>query len=350
MRLGVALSSTAHAAVLAWGLLSFSAPAPLEVADVEALPIDIVPIEEFTQSVQGDKKADLSETPAPKPTQRPDVVENAENIGESQNDLKPQPEAKPAEQPVEVAKAETPPPSPTPTPAPKQETEVPPAPEDTPAPTTEMAALNEPAVPVTEEVPSEEATPAEASEQFASLQDVSVVPTRRPEPPKPKTAETTKRKKPEKPASTKSASSDKKEEKVTDEIASLLNKQEPASSGAKKSDQQASLGTRKPSKSGKLSTSEMDALRAAIEQCWSVPAGLADAEDMRVTVTIRLLPDGSIEGRPDVQATGGESGARRAFAGSARRAVQKCAPYSLPKEKYDTWAEVVVNFSAAEMF
>ena len=83
MKLGVALSSTAHAAVLAWGLLSFTAPAPLEVADVEALPIDIVPIEEFTQSVQGDKKADLSETPAPKPTQRPDVVENAENIGES---------------------------------------------------------------------------------------------------------------------------------------------------------------------------------------------------------------------------------------------------------------------------
>ena len=350
MKLGVALSSTAHAAVLAWGLLSFSAPAPLEVADVEALPIDIVPIEELTQSVQGDKKADLSETPAPKPTQRPDVVENAENIGESQNDLKSQPEAKPAEQPVEVAKAETPPPSPTPTPAPKLETEVPPAPEDTPAPTTELAALNEPAVPVTEEAPSEETTPAESSEQFASLQDVSVVPTRRPEPPKPKTAETTKRKQEEKPASTKSASSDEKKDAVSDEIASLLNKQEPASSGAKKSEKQASLGTSKPSKSGKLSTSEMDALRAAIEQCWSVPAGLADAEDMRVTVTIRLLPDGSIEGRPDVQATGGESGARRAFAGSARRAVQKCAPYSLPKEKYDTWAEVVVNFSAAEMF
>jgi len=350
VKLGVTLSSTAHAAVLAWGLLSFSAPAPLEVADVEALPIDIVPIEEFTQSVQGDKKADLSETPAPKPTQRPDVVENAENIGESQNDLKSQPEAKPAEQPVEVAKAETPPPAPTPTPTPKLETEVPPAPEDTPAPTTELAALNEPAVPVTEEAASEEATPAESSEQFASLQDVSVVPTRRPEPPKPKTAETTKRKNEEKPASTKSASSDKKEETVNDEIASLLNKQEPASSGAKKSEKQASLGTSKPSKSGKLSTSEMDALRAAIEQCWSVPAGLADAEDMRVTVTIRLLPDGSIEGRPDVQATGGESGARRAFAGSARRAVQKCAPYSLPKEKYDTWAEVVVNFSAAEMF
>lgn len=349
MKFGVALSSTAHAAVLAWGLLSFSAPAPLEVADVEALPIDIVPIEEFTQSVEGDKKADLSETPAPKPTQRPDVVENAENIGESQNDLKSQPEAKPAEQPVETAKAETPPPAPKPTPAPEIE-EVPPAPEDTPAPTTEMSALNDPAVPITEETPVEEAAPAESSEQFASLQDVAAVPIKRPEPPKPKTAETTQRKKPDKPASTRSASSDKKEESVTDEIASLLNKQEPASSGAKTSDQQASLGTSKPSKSGKLSASELDALRAAIEQCWSVPAGLADAEDMRVTVTIRLTPDGNIEGRPDVQASGGESGARRAFAGSARRAVQKCAPYSLPTEKYDTWAEVVVNFSAAEMF
>lgn len=350
MKFGVALSSTAHAVILTWGLLSFTAPAPLQVADVEALPIDIVPIEEFTQSIAGDKKAELSETPAPTPTQRPDTIENAQNIGETNNDLKSQPDAKPADQPVEVAKVEAPPPAPVPTPNLDVKPDVTPVTENVPAPTTEVAAVNEPAVPVSEPIKAPE-EPAEIDgEQFASLENVKAVPSKRPAPKKPKISETTKRKKSEEQAKTASKSSDKKNKKTTDDIASLLNKQEPASTGAKKSTKKASLGTKKPSKSGKLSTSEMDALRAAIEQCWSVPAGLADAEDMRVKVTMRLSPDGQIDGKPEVSATGGESRARRAFAGSAKRAVQKCAPYSLPKNKYDTWAEVVVNFNASEMF
>jgi len=94
----------------------------------------------------------------------------------------------------------------------------------------------------------------------------------------------------------------------------------------------------------------MDALRSAIEQCWSVPIGLSDAVDMRVTVTMRLSPDGALDGKPTVEATGGEQAARRAFAGSARRAVMKCSPYTLPADKYDTWAEVVVNFDPSQMF
>ena len=141
-----------------------------------------------------------------------------------------------------------------------------------------------------------------------------------------------------------------KTKSTQDQIAALLDKRDAAKTGAKASSRDASLGTSRGNSAGKLSQSEMDALRAAIERCWSVPAGLADAEDMRVTITMQLTPDGMIEGRPNVEATGGESGARRAFAGSARRAVQKCAPYSLPKEKYDSWSEVVVNFDPSQMF
>ena len=81
-------------------------------------------------------------------------------------------------------------------------------------------------------------------EQFAALDQVKVVPQRRPEPPKPKAAETTQRKKPAEPAKTESAASKNENKSVEDDIASLLNKQEPASSGAKRSDQTASLGTR----------------------------------------------------------------------------------------------------------
>jgi hypothetical protein len=34
---------------------------------------------------------------------------------------------------------------------------------------------------------------------------------------------------------------------------------------------------------------------------------------------------------------------------SARRAVLRCAPYSLPAEKYDAWREVIINFDPREL-
>ncbi|MCB1384965.1 MAG: TonB C-terminal domain-containing protein [Nitratireductor sp.] len=348
MKLGVSLSSAAHVALLAWGLVTFSAPAPLQVADVEALPIDIVPIEELTKAVQGDRKAALSDKPAPTPTQRPDRNEPAEHIGEAEKDLKSEPEAKPADMPVETAKAEAPPPSPIPTPTPQVEPDVQPAPEDAPAPTTELASVNDAAVPVTEQPAAEETPSADESEQFASLENVAVVPTKRPEPPKPKSAETKERKKQEKPATTKSASSADKKESVTDEIASLLNKQEPASSGAKRSSEQASLGTRKASTGEKLSTSEMDALKAQLATCWSIPAGAAGADELTASVDFELDASAQLVGKPRVSKTSGNA----AFDGSAVRAIQKCNQqgFNLPSGKYDAWAQITVNFDPRDMF
>ena len=141
-----------------------------------------------------------------------------------------------------------------------------------------------------------------------------------------------------------------KKKNTDDEIAALLNKEKPSSGGAKRSTDQASLGTNRPGNAVKLSQSEMDALRAKIQNCWSVPAGLADAEDMRVTIRMRLDRSGLIEGNPQIEATGGEPVARRAFAESANRAVLRCAPYELPADKYETWADVVVNFDPSQMF
>jgi hypothetical protein len=40
----------------------------------------------------------------------------------------------------------------------------------------------------------------------------------------------------------------------------------------------------------------------------------------------------------------------RAAADSARRAVMRAAPYNLPRDKYDTWSTVIVNFDPSEMF
>ena len=351
MKLGVTLSGIAHVGIITWGLWSLSGPKPFVVAEVEALAIDIVPIEELTKAVQGKKKADLGDAPAPTPTKKPELKTPAVNVGDTKIDIASQ-EAKEKAAPVEATKAPAAPESPEQPPEPK----ISPDPiqelveKEAPVPTTELAALNEPKVPLLENPADSTAETSETAEQFAKLPDNVPTPTVRPKPPKAKTAETKDRKKAEtKPAKKPAAAAEAKKESTEDQIASLLNKQEPSAGGAKRSTKRAALGTKKGN-AEKLSTSEMDALRSAIESCWSVPIGLSDAADMRVTITMHLAPDGTLEGKPTVQATGGESGARRAFSGSARRAVMKCAPYSLPADKYETWAEVVVNFDPSQMF
>ncbi|GIL01961.1 MAG: hypothetical protein BroJett030_18600 [Alphaproteobacteria bacterium] len=350
MKGSVTVSSLAHVAILAWGMISLSGPRPLVVADVEALPIDIIPIEEMTHSVQGEKKAALAEKPAPRPTERTDVIPEARNVGEARADTPSQQSEAEKPVPVETNRAEAPPPAPEPLPAPDIRPE--PVTEraaDQPTPTTELAALNQPPVPVAEE-PSPEAPPLDAAstEEFARLPETAPVPVQRP---KPRSAETQERRQPrDQPRPQPTASSPSQDKSTQDKIAALLNKEQPTTGGARRSAEPESIGTRRPSNAVKLSQSEMDALRSKIQGCWSVPIGLAGAEEMRVTITMRLTRDGQIDGSPTVEATGGEDSTRRSFAESAQRAVLRCQPYELPAEKYETWADVVVNFDPSQMF
>jgi hypothetical protein len=353
MKASVVLSSVAHAAILSWGLVSFSSPQPLMVADVEALPIDIVPIEDVTRSVQGEKKADVSAKPAPVPTQKPQEIPDAVNAGDTDVDAKTRSAENQSESPTNRADAAPQAQEETQSPLVKPDPVSEPVQESEPVKTTEMAALSEPPSPIEEEPQPQasEPLPETAPEESVVLPDNVPVPVSRPNPPKPQTAETNDRRKPQdeaRPQQTASSNQDSKS--PVDEIAALLNKEKASAAGARRSGDQASLGTQRASNAERLSQSEMDVLRGAIERCWSVPAGLAGAEDMRVTIRMRLTQQGQIDGDPQVDATGGETAARRAFAGSARRAVLKCQPYNLPAEKYDTWAEVVVNFDPSQMF
>jgi hypothetical protein len=95
----------------------------------------------------------------------------------------------------------------------------------------------------------------------------------------------------------------------------------------------------------------MDALRGQIQKYWNIIPGMADGGDVRVTVRMRLDQAGNIVGQPDVDRRPAARRARAArCAGSARRAVLRAQPYQLPKEKYDSWAEVIVNFDPSQMF
>ncbi|RVL58001.1 hypothetical protein CN137_24865, partial [Sinorhizobium meliloti] len=118
MKGSIATSAVLHALVLTWALVSLGSPADFEVADVEALPVDIVPVESITQIQQGDKKAPAKEKASPVPTKKPTPVENAENVGENDVDLKtpPTPNVKPVENESAAApqKTEKAPPTPDP--------------------------------------------------------------------------------------------------------------------------------------------------------------------------------------------------------------------------------------------
>src|SRR5713226_3684477 len=71
MRKSLAISATAHAAVLAWGMLTFASQ-PYKVDITEALPIDIISAFDFSQMTAGAKTGTQTENANPL----------ADNVGE----------------------------------------------------------------------------------------------------------------------------------------------------------------------------------------------------------------------------------------------------------------------------
>lgn len=399
MRGSLGTSLVLHVLFLTWAMVTLSAPEPLNVADTEAIPVDMVSVEELTQLQQGDKQAKPSDKPSVKETKNQKIVENAENAGEKDIDLKtpPTPSKRP---PVETAAAPKPTERPTPTPTPEQNEVKEVAPKETAPKPQEMASLPkpvptppkpEPTPPKPEPTPPKpeaaKPTPApvqtENESETGELPKTPPLPAQRPQPPKPeppkeeaKPVEKPPEKKPDQQKPTETAKADskatetakptdkkdgKKQETAkssssqksdfnADQISALLNKQEASGGGAKRSSSPASTGSTKPSNASKLSLSEMDALRGQIQNNWSTIAGIEGLQGMIIKVKIKLDKSGEIIGEPEVSSTGGSDTARRTMEASARRAVLRSSPFkNLPAEKYDAWSEVVVNFDPSEL-
>jgi outer membrane biosynthesis protein TonB len=353
MKAGLTTSAILHAVVLGFGLFTLSAPRAFDVADVEAFPVDIVPVQSITQIQQGDKKSPLKEKSAPIPTKKPDIVPDAKKAGDAavDTDKPPTPVEKP--KPVETAAAPAPAPEPTAKPlddskkAPEKKAETKPA----DAPATEMTPDPQPK----QEVKPDPVTASIVAEtpdgESVKLPDAAPTPEARPKPPEAQTAKAPDRKDTEKPQET-AANRPKSDEKEfnADEVAALLNKEKAAGGGAKRSTDEASLGGEKTTSGQKLTQNEMDALRGQVQRCWNIPAGALDAENLKVSIKFKLDRAGAIEGSPEIIEGGGTSGVELAAAEAARRAVSRCAPYNLPADKYEAWADVIVHFDPSEMF
>ncbi|QWW67102.1 cell envelope integrity protein TolA [Rhizobium sp. WYJ-E13] len=377
MKTSVVTSAVLHGLVLTWALVSLSAPETFKVEDFEAMPVDLVPVESITQLQQGDKKAPKKETSAPVPTTRPPIPQPAENAGDNNADLKtpPVPNAKPSNSEAAAANSsEKPLPQVDPKPndvkeVNKEETEVEQPKEVASIPQTKPAEITPPPKPE-EKPPEEQAKPEEPPKPDAeALPDKVPTPVVKPQvkPPEQKPAEKPPEKTPDQPKAAEKPTDKKKDDQKrevaksassmksdfnADEISALLNKTDPSAGGAKRSTQEASLGAKKSTGGSKLSQSEENALQGLIEGNWLITPGMEGLSGMVIRVHMKLDKDGNIIGQPEVESSGGSSSdsTRRALESGAYRAVMKSAPFSmLPKDKYDAWNEVELNFDPSSM-
>ncbi|KZL13763.1 hypothetical protein PsAD37_05154 [Pseudovibrio sp. Ad37] len=93
-----------------------------------------------------------------------------------------------------------------------------------------------------------------------------------------------------------------------------------------------------------LTSDELAVFRDQIAGCWIPPHG----SDGVVRLQFDLSRSGELVGTPQVLSSG-KSPEYKAAATSAVRAVARCAPYSLPAEKYETWKTVTLNFDLRDM-
>ncbi|WP_027683221.1 hypothetical protein [Rhizobium leguminosarum] len=99
-----------------------------------------------------------------------------------------------------------------------------------------------------------------------------------------------------------------------------------------------------------LTVAVIDAMRNAITNRFVLPGNLKDAASVHLRFHVRLDRDGRVIGTPDMVVSGGSERTRKIIADAALRAIIRAAPYAmLPKDKYDVWKEVILNFDASQL-
>ncbi|MAS86848.1 MAG: energy transducer TonB [Micavibrio sp.] len=102
-----------------------------------------------------------------------------------------------------------------------------------------------------------------------------------------------------------------------------------------------------------LTISEQDLVRQQLAGCWNVVPGARDAQDLVVTVKMRMAPDATVQSAEIVnKGRYGSDPFFRAAADSALRAVRnpQCSPLKLPLDKYEQWKTITINFDPKDMF
>ncbi len=318
MRIPLGISLFMHVAIVVLAVWRFTGPEKLIAPPQEALPVEIVDISEVSKRAAMRKDAKEPPKKPEKPAPPKEVEKEVK---------KPAP--KPAREVKQAARE----------PAPEPERKPEPKPEPKPSEEADAAldALMK-KVAKAEEKPQPKKQPKTAARPKVKPRPRPKIVRRKPQP---------------KPKKVAKRETQKKPKDTIDEIAALLNK----------TDEERAAPQPQPPRTGtplkgaaningedaRIAADLADALRARIEQCWNIPAGVRDAENLRVRVRFQLGPGGEVTGGP-VVLNNMNHPAFPAAAQSAVRAVLACAPYAfLPPDRYDLWRDVILTFDPSRM-
>ncbi len=158
---------------------------------------------------------------------------------------------------------------------------------------------------------------------------------------------------PKKPVKTARREQRKPTRDPIDEIAALLNKTDEQRAAPQRPAERTGTPLRGPANvngdDARIAADIADALRTRIEECWNVPAGVRDAENLKVRVRFQLGAGGAVTGGPAVLNHMNHP-AFPAAAQSAVRAILACQPYDfLPPDRYDLWRDVILTFDPSRL-
>ncbi len=312
MRVGLATSLVAHAVLITLGVVGLHSAEELQPMPVEAISVDLVPIEDVASIRFGSEQSKVIETPAPAAVDTPKPTDLAERPGTTEKDQpKPEETQKPSPAPtVQTA------PEPVPVPA----TESAPKAQETPPPAPELAA--EP----TRQEPVDKPAPVPAM-RTASIQRQQVETKQTPvktEPPKT-----------EKPKQTKPA----------DQVANIINTE--ASRGTTTGAGGQAAAGKPTGQAARLTESELGALIAQMRKCWNPT--LAERNDgVIIRLMVSMNKDGTVNGLPEILTDTTGSPILGISARTAARKVLQCGPFDLPADKYDHWRQIDVTLDASQ--
>jgi hypothetical protein len=100
-----------------------------------------------------------------------------------------------------------------------------------------------------------------------------------------------------------------------------------------------------------LTASELDLVKEQIEQCWNIPAGARDAQDLRPEFRVYMNSDGTVRTADLLNQDQLGDPAFRAAADAAYRALKNpaCQPLKLPPDKFDQWQTFTITFDPKDI-
>lgn len=345
MRSSLIASVSFHALVLAIGLLSLQGAEALNPPEIEAIPIELIPIDEFSNARLGSLQSEVIETEAPSAVETDIAPELAEPTGNTEED-QPRPEATEVPTPspsIETAPAPQPVPEPEPVPQPQPQPEPAPPPVPEPEPQPEPA----PAPPVEDQVL---ATPEPAPEAIAPVPPPSDarVETARQRFAEAQAAERARQEaeRQAREAAERQRLAEQQRTQEADQVSDIINNEQ--SRGATTGTGGSQTAGLTSGTAALLTQSEKDALAAQMRKCWNPPISALEVEGLTVRLLVTLNVDGTVNGNPEILSPP-TSDIERATALAAQRAVRACGPYQLAREKFEDWRQVDVTFDPRDL-